>query len=98
MQMRETSLNAVQHLDLLALNYLKFLSTGKITQAKEPLMYLTFAETCARLCLSHETVRKLIKSGALRAHKSGAARNSHYRISEDAIADYLREYTVKARR
>ena len=59
-------------------------------------MYLTFAETCERLRLSHETVRRLIKSGALQAHKTGGARNSHYRISEQAIADYLREQTIKA--
>jgi excisionase family DNA binding protein len=61
-------------------------------------MYLTFAEACERLRLSHETVRRLIKSGLLEAHKSGTARNSHYRISEQAIADYIQRQTAQAAR
>ena len=59
-------------------------------------MYLTFAEACERLRLSPEPVRKLIKTGQLKAAKVGDARTSPYRISEEAIAEYLERQTAKA--
>jgi excisionase family DNA binding protein len=59
-------------------------------------MYLTFAETCERLRLSPEPVRRLIKSGKLRAHKAGDGVTSPYRISEEAIDEYVRNQTAKA--
>jgi excisionase family DNA binding protein len=59
-------------------------------------MYLTFAETCERLRVSHETLRKLIKSELLQAHKIGTARTSPYRISEQAIDEYIKRQTVAA--
>ena len=59
-------------------------------------MYLTFTEACERLRLSHETVRRLIKSGLLEAHKAGPAINSHYRISEQAISEYIERQTAEA--
>lgn len=61
-------------------------------------MYLTFAEACDRLRVSHETLRRLIKTGLLEAHKVGEGRTSPYRISEQAIEDYLRRQTAVAAR
>ncbi len=59
-------------------------------------MYLSAAEARERIGVSRETLRKLIKTGSLKAHKSGTARNSHYRISERAVADYIEQHTVRA--
>lgn len=50
---------------------------------------LTVTEAAERLGVVAEQVRRLARSGELAAHKTGAARNSHIRISEQAIADYL---------
>ena len=61
-------------------------------------MYLTFAETCERLRVSHETLRRLIKSELLQAHKIGTGLTSPYRISEQAITEYLERQTVEAAR
>ena len=61
-------------------------------------MYLTFTETCTRLRVSHETLRRLIKSGVLEAHKTSPGRTAPYRISERAIADYLERQTAEAAR
>lgn len=61
-------------------------------------MYLTFAEACERLRVSHETLRRLIKSELLQAHKIGPGRTSPYRISEQAITEYLKRQTVEAAR
>lgn len=59
-------------------------------------MYLSRAEACERLNVSRETLRQLIKTGALKAHKIGNGRNSPYRISEDAIREYVERQTAKA--
>lgn len=60
-------------------------------------MDLTFAETCERLRVSHETLRKLIKQELLRgAYKIGPGRNSPYRIPEQAIAEYIERQTARA--
>jgi excisionase family DNA binding protein len=61
-------------------------------------VYLSAAEARKRIGVSRETLRKLIKSGALTAHKSGTARNSHYRITEQAVAESLERQTVEATR
>lgn len=58
-------------------------------------MYLTAAEACERLGVSRETLRKLIKSGALKAHKVSDGRTSPYRISEEDAADYIDRQTVQ---
>lgn len=59
-------------------------------------MYLSAAEACERLNVSRETLRILIKSGSLTAHKVGSGRTSPYRISEQAIAEYVQRQTVQA--
>ena len=59
-------------------------------------MYLSSEEACKRLRLSRDTLHKLIKSGALRAHKTSSGRTAPYRISEQAIAEYLERQTVEA--
>lgn len=57
---------------------------------------LTAAEARERLGVSRETLRKLIKSGDLKASKTGGSRNSHYRLTEEDIADYLERAAAKA--
>lgn len=52
-------------------------------------MYLTAAEARERLGVSRETLRKLIKSRALTAHKITDGLTSPYRISEEAVEAYL---------
>ena len=59
-------------------------------------MYLSSEEACKRLRLSRDTLHKLIKSGALRAHKTSPGRTAPYRISEEAIAEYIRRQTAGA--
>lgn len=59
-------------------------------------MYLTFAEACERLRVSPETLRRVITSGLLEAHKVAEGRTSPYRISEQAIGDYIKRQTVIA--
>lgn len=59
-------------------------------------MYLSAAEACERLRISRETLRKLILSGGLQAHKATPGRTAPYRISEEAIAEYLKRQTVRA--
>lgn len=58
-------------------------------------MYLSAAEARERLHVSRETLRKLIKSGDLKAHKVSGGRTSPYRISEEAVADYIEHRTVR---
>jgi excisionase family DNA binding protein len=53
---------------------------------------LTAAEARERIGVSREQLRRLILAGEIRAHKTGGARNSHYRISEEAIAAYLERH------
>jgi excisionase family DNA binding protein len=62
------------------------------TQDRQKL--LSAAEAAERLGVEPETVRRLVRSGELEAHKTGAARNSHLRISEQAIVDYLERHKV----
>lgn len=59
-------------------------------------MYLTAAEACERLRVSRETLRKLIASGDLKAHKVGQGRTSPYRISEEDADEYIERQTVRA--
>lgn len=56
-------------------------------------MYLSTAETCARLRLSRWTVRKLVRHGELQAIK-GPARNSPLRISVRSIEEYVARRTI----
>jgi excisionase family DNA binding protein len=59
-------------------------------------VYLSAAEACERLRVSRETLRKLIKSGGLTAHKTSSGRTAPYRISEQAIEEYLKRQTIEA--
>lgn len=59
-------------------------------------MPLTAAQARSRIGVSRETLRKLIKDGELKAHKLGDARNSHYRIDEKDVDDYLARAAARA--
>jgi excisionase family DNA binding protein len=56
---------------------------------------LSVADVCRRLNCSPETVRRLVNAGDLPAYKLGG-KNSHLRIPEAALADYLDRHTVAA--
>jgi excisionase family DNA binding protein len=55
---------------------------------------LTVAEACDRLRISERTLKDLIRSGDIRAIKAGTSVNSPYRISEEALADFIKRQTV----
>lgn len=55
---------------------------------------LTFAEVCERLRMSPKTLRKLITSGQLEAIRTGDGATSPYRITEEALADYIERRKV----
>lgn len=58
---------------------------------------LTFAEVCAELRLSPKTVRKHIVNGDLAAVKVGGGRwGGSYRISEQALEDFVKRQAVEA--
>lgn len=57
-------------------------------------MYLLASQACARLGVSRDTLHKLIKSGALRAHK-GPGITSPYKIAEEDLDAYIESRTVK---
>lgn len=59
-------------------------------------MYLTAAEARERLRVSRETLRKLINTGQLVAHKTGPGRTCPYRISEEEVEAYIERQTVRA--
>lgn len=61
-----------------------------------PTPLLTPAEVCERLGISERSLKSLLRSGAIRAAKIGSAPNSPWRISEEAIADYIERQTVQA--
>lgn len=56
---------------------------------------LTSAEARERIGVSREQLRQLILRGELEAIKTGDAANSHYRIPEEAIAEYLERRKVR---
>jgi excisionase family DNA binding protein len=56
--------------------------------------FLTFAEVCGRLRISPKTARKIIQSGDLEATTVGG--NNAYRVTEQALADYIAARTVRA--
>lgn len=55
---------------------------------------LTAAEARKRIGVSREQLRRLILAGEIPAHKTGGARNSHYRISEEAVDAYLERHSA----
>ena len=56
---------------------------------------LTFKEVREILRIDSDTLRKIIKSGALPAMKAGVGANAPYRISETALKEYMRRETKK---
>ena len=58
-------------------------------------MVLTFKEACEHLRISHETLRKLIKDGEIKAVKAGGGRTSPYRISIESLNEYIERNTIK---
>ena len=57
---------------------------------------LTAEQVCDQLGISRETFRKLVRTGELRAMKTGPQEKAHWRISEEAVADYIRRRTDSA--
>jgi excisionase family DNA binding protein len=57
--------------------------------------FLSLAEVGERLSLSRWRLMELIQAGELAAIKTGPARNSSYRISEAALADFIQRNTVR---
>ena len=57
---------------------------------------LTLKEAADQLRIDSETVRLLIKSGEIKAMKAGSGLTSPWRISEEALAEYMERQTVKA--
>ena len=57
---------------------------------------LTAAEAAVRLGVAPEHVRRLVRSGELNAYKTGSAPNSHLRISERDLEDYIKDHMVPA--
>jgi excisionase family DNA binding protein len=55
---------------------------------------LTSAEARERIGVSREQLRRLILAGEIEAIKTGDAPNSHFRISEEAIAAYIESHKV----
>jgi len=58
---------------------------------------LTLKEAADRLRIDPESVRLLIKAGEIRAIKAGPGLTSPWRISERALADYLRKQYAQSR-
>ena len=59
-------------------------------------MYLTGPEARKQLGISREKFRQLVRSGELAAHKVSTGPKSHYRVSPEAIKDYLDRQAVRA--
>jgi excisionase family DNA binding protein len=57
---------------------------------------LILKEVAATLRISEEAARQLVKSGAIKAMKTGSGLTSPWRISEEALADYIERQTVAA--
>lgn len=59
---------------------------------------LTTREVCERLSIHPKTLRKIIRNGdlaAVRVGSKGLGGNGAYRISEEALQDYLNRKTVQ---
>ena len=60
-------------------------------------MFLTFTEAREQLRVSPETLRRLIKSGEVTAHKNGrGGRTSHYRVDASSVRDYIERRSAQA--
>jgi excisionase family DNA binding protein len=58
---------------------------------------LTIKEVAERLRLDPETIRLRIVSGELAAVKTGNGKTSPYRISEEALDDFLKRQATGAK-
>jgi excisionase family DNA binding protein len=56
---------------------------------------LTATQVQKRLGISRETFRKLVNTGQLRAFKVGPEVSGHWRVSEEALAEFIERQTVK---
>lgn len=56
---------------------------------------LTSAQARKRLGIGRDKLRELILSGELAAIRTGDAPNSHYRISEESLADFIERHKVQ---
>lgn len=59
---------------------------------------LTRSDVCKRLRIGKNRYHELIKSGELPAIRTGTAPNSPYKVSEEALADYIERSKVVPRR
>jgi excisionase family DNA binding protein len=57
---------------------------------------LTGPQACERLGVSRSTLLRLIKTGEIRAMKTADAKQSRWRIPEEAIDDYIRRRLTAA--
>lgn len=57
---------------------------------------LTAAEVCEQLRIGRDKFRELVTSGRLAAIKTGDAPNSPYKVSPEALADYVARQAVPA--
>lgn len=55
---------------------------------------LTRSDVCKRLRIGKNRYHELIKSGELAAIRTGTAPNSPYKVSEEALADYIERSKV----
>ena len=56
---------------------------------------LTAAQVRERLGISRATLEQLIRTGEIEAIRISSAPGSAFRISEQALADYVRRQTVR---
>lgn len=56
---------------------------------------LTATQVRQRLGIGRDKLRELIQSGQLTAIRLGDSPNAEYRISEEALADFIRRQTVR---
>ena len=56
---------------------------------------LTTSQVRERLGIGESKIAELIRTGQLRAVKLGTAPNASYRISEEALAEFIERNTVK---
>ena len=56
---------------------------------------LTRRHVCKRLGIGKNEFIRLVRTGELRAIRTGSAPNSPYRVSEDALDDYIERKTVQ---
>lgn len=59
-------------------------------------MPLTIKEVCDALRVSRWTAGRLIKSGELKAIKTGDAHSAAVRIDDESYADFIERHTVPA--